>query len=182
MYDIKDLDQKLKTLSAGLKQEFLNIRGNRPTAALVENIKVDYAGQQFMIKQLGSISIVPPREIDISVWDKEAVGAVAKAIETVGGGLTANSEGNLIRIFLPALTDERRQELIKLIKAAAEQVKIRIRSLRDEENKKVEAQFKIKVLTEDQKFKGREQIQKAVDAVNQGIEAMVAAKVKEISE
>ncbi|MEK9186041.1 MAG: ribosome recycling factor, partial [Patescibacteria group bacterium] len=113
----KDLEQKLKTFVDGLRQEFLNIRTNRPTAKLVEDIKVDYLGQQLTIRQLGSITIVPPREIDISVWDKEALGAVIKAVEASGRGLTANTQGNLIRINLPTLTDERRQELIKLIKS-----------------------------------------------------------------
>lgn len=179
---IKDFEQKLKPLIESLKQELLNLRTNRPTPKLVENIKVDYMGQQLTLKQLGSISIVPPREIDVSVWDKNAVGPVAKAIETSGLGVTANIDGNLIRLNLPPLTDERRQELIKLVKSTAEQTRIKIRALRDEANKHAEAMFKDKKISEDQKFKTKKQIQDAVDKANAEIEKLLEAKIKEISE
>lgn len=179
---IKDLDQKLKPLLDSLRQELSGIRTNRPTTKLVEDIKVDYLGQPMMVKQLGSISIVPPREIDVAVWDREAVSAVAKAIENSGRGMTPNIDGNLIRLNLPQLTDERRQELIKLIKSTVEQTKIKIRALRDDANKKAEADFKAKTISEDQKFKLRDQIQKAVDKVNQAIESLLLGKIKEIIE
>jgi ribosome recycling factor len=177
----KDVEQKLKPLIDGLKQEFLNIRTNRPTTKLVEDIKVDYLGQQLTIRQMGSITIAPPREIDISVWDKEALGAVIKAIETSGRGLTANTQGNLIRINLPSLTDERRQEIIKLVKSIAEQTKMKIRASRDDANKKVEADFKSKIISEDQKFKSKDQIQKAVDKANLDLENLLVGKIQEIN-
>ncbi len=178
----KDLEQKLKPVVEALKQEVLNLRTNRPTSKLVENIKVDYLGQPMLVKQLGSISIVPPREIDISVWDKNAAGPVAKAIESSGLGVNANIDGNLIRINLPALTAERRQELVKLLKSSSEQTKIKIRSLRDEANKEVEKEFKEKKIGEDQKFKLRDQVQKAVDKANQEVELLLVGKIKEINE
>ena len=177
----KNLEQKLKPVLEALKQELLNLRTNRPTAKLVEDIKVEYLGQEMLIKQLGSISIILPREIDIAVWDKETVGAVMKAIEASGRGLTANIQGNLIRINLPVLTDERRQELVKLVKSTAESAKIKIRSLRDEANKKVESDFKAKLLSEDQKFKMRDHIQKAVDKANLDLENLLISKIKEIN-
>lgn len=179
---IKDLEQNAKASVDSLKTELAGIRTNRPNAKLVEDIKVDYLGQQLTIKQLGSIFVAPPREIDISVWDKSALSAIAKAIETSGRGLTANTDGNLIRINLPALTDERRQEFVKLAKSLVEQIKIRIRGLRDDANKKTEAAFKAKTLSEDQKFKTKEQIQKVVDKVNVEIENLLAGKIKEINE
>mgnify|MGYP001587083610 FL=1 len=179
---VKDLEKNAKSAVESLKTELAGVRTNRPNPKLVEDIKVDYLGQILTIKQLGSISIIPPREIDISVWDKAAINSVAKAVETSGRGLTANVDGNLIRINLPTLTDERRQELIKLAKSLTEQSKIRIRSLRDEANKKIEAAFKAKTLSEDQKFKTKEQVQKAVDKVNAEIESLLAGKIKEINE
>src|SRR3989338_7656704 len=111
---LKDLEKNAKTAIENLRAEFSGIRANRPNPKLVEDIRVDYLGQQLTIKQLGSITILPPRELDISVWDKDAVSTVVKAIETSGRGLTANTDGNLIRINLPTLTDERRQEFAKL--------------------------------------------------------------------
>lgn len=178
----KELEQKLKTVAGGLKQEFAGIRTNRPTTKLVEDIKVDYFGQQMPLKTLGSISIVPPREINISVWDKNAVQPVMKAIENAKVGITPSNDGNLIRLNLPTLTDERRRELEKLIKSMTEQARIKIRGLRDEANKRIEQDFKDKKISEDQKFKSKEQTQRAVDGVNAEIEKLLAAKIKEIND
>lgn len=173
---IKELEQKTQSTFEALKQELTGIRSNRPTARLVEDIKVDYYGQQLPIKQLGSISIVPPREIDISLWDKNAIQPVVKAIETSNLGVTASPDGNLIRINLPPLTDERRKELNKLVKNIVEQTRIKIRALRDEANKK------IKDLPEDAMFKAKEKIQKAVDKANDRIEELLENKLAEINE
>lgn len=178
----KELELKLKTIADVLKQEFAGIRTNRPTTKLVEDIKVDYFGQQMAIKQLGSISIVPPREIDISVWDKNAVQPVMKAIENTKIGITPSNDGNVIRLNLPTLTDERRRELEKLIKNITEQSRIKIRGLRDEANKRVEQDLKDKKISEDQKFKMKKQIQDAVDKINQEIEKLLEVKIREINE
>lgn len=179
---IKDFEKNLKVAVDYLKNELSGVRTNRPSPKLVDNLKVRYMDQEFTIQQLGAISILPPREIDISVWDKESVSAVVKAIETSGMGLTANSDGNLIRINLPTLTDERREELTKLSKRLTEEAKIKIRAGRDDVNKRVESAFKEKLITEDQKFKAREKVQKAVDNANGEIEMALSAKIKEISE
>lgn len=178
--DIKHFEQKLSVISGALKEELQGIRTNRPTAKLVENIKVDAYGQQMTVKQLGSISIVPPREIDISVWDKEVIHAVAKAIEDAGLGVTANTEGALIRIHLPTLTDERRKELIKLVKSLIEEARIKVRGARDEANKELEKRLKEGTLSEDQKFTQKEKVQVAVDAANKAIEEMLENKMSEI--
>ena len=179
---IKELEKNLKTAAEGLRTELSGIRTNRPSPKLVENIKVEYMEQQLTVKQLGSISIVPPREIDISAWDKAAVGPISKAIETSGLGLTANTDGNLIRINLPTLTDERRQELTKLVKSLTEQVKIKVRNLREDVNRKIEAGFKEKKISEDQKFKFKKQNQDAVDKINAELENLLSGKIKEINE
>ena len=104
---IKEFEKNLRAAVDYLKNELSGVRTNRPSPKLVDNLKVRYMDQEFTVQQLGAISILPPREIDINVWDKESVNAVVKAIETSGMGLTANPDGNLIRINLPTLTDER---------------------------------------------------------------------------
>jgi len=167
-------------LIESFKREVLVIRGNRPSPALVENLKVDYFGQSLLVKQLGSISIVPPREIDVNVWDKNAIPGVVKAIEATG--LSANYEGKLIRINLPPLSEERRQELIKAVKKIGETFKIQLRNHRDEINKKVAQSFDSKEINEDQKFKFKEEIQKNVDSVNKDIESILDKKIKELQE
>lgn len=179
---IKDLENRTRPILDALRQEFITLRANRPNPKLVEDIKVDYFDQKLTVKQLGSISVVPPKEIDIQVWDKNAVAAVAKAVEASSLGVSANIDGNLIRINLPTLTDERRQELSKLVKSVSEQTKIKIRNLRDDSNKKIEQAFKDKKISEDQKFKLKKQIQDIVDKVNKDTENLLAAKIKEINE
>jgi len=178
----KDFESKTKTIVDSLKQELLGIRANRPTTKLVEDVRVDYYGQEMPIKQLASITIVPPREIDISVWDKNAVAPIAKAIETSKAGFTANVEGNLIRINLPPLTEERKQELTKYVKSVVETARIKIRATRDEVNKKIQQAADAKTISEDQKFKFKKQVQDSTDKINKEIETMLLSKIKEISE
>ena len=178
---VKDLDLKAKQLVESLKQELGGIRTNRPSAQLVEEIFVDYAGQRLKVKQLGSISVNPPREIVISVWDKEAVGAVTKAVQDSPVKLNPSVEGTTIRLSLPSLTAERREELGRLVKKMAEEARIKIRALRDEANKKTEIDFKTKMVNEDQKFKHKERVQKATDKINEEIEKLLAGKIKEIN-
>jgi len=180
--DLKILEQKLKSLVEGLKIEFQTIRGSRPSPRMVEDIMVEYYGQQMPIKQLGSISVVPPREIDISVWDQGAVNSVAKAIETSNLRVTANTDGNLIRINLPQLTEERKNEMEKVVRKMAEETRIRIRGARDEANKEIKSQETVKAISEDAAFKKKEEIQKLIDKTNQEIEASLEHKLKEIFE
>lgn len=165
---------------AKLKQDLAGIRTNRPHPSLVEDIKIDYYGTPTPIKNIASLSIAPPREIDISVWDAGAVKAVVRAIEDSPLGVTANAEGNLVRVFLPELSEERRDEFIRLAKKKTEERKIELRRLRDETNKEIEQKFHIKEITEDEKFKIRENVQKETDEANKKIEALLETKIQEI--
>lgn len=174
--ELKQFEATLRGIVENFKNEISGIRTNRPTPKLVENISVDYFGQRMTVKQLGSISVAPPREIIISIWDKNAIGATAKAIETSGLGLTANIAGNVIRINLPPMTDERRQEFTKVVKTIAEQARIKIRSQRDEINKQAK-----KLPDEDEKFKSLKKVQEHVDTVNKEIEINLEGKIKEIN-
>ena len=135
--DLKALEQKLQSAVSALKNEFQTIRSGRPSPVMVEDIKVEVYGQQTPVKALGSISVMPPREITISLWDKSIAGAVAKAIEDSPLKVTANTDGNVIRINLPQLTDERKKEYEKVVKKMTEETRIRIRGARDEANKEV---------------------------------------------
>ena len=179
---IKDLEGKTRAALEALKQEFAGIRTNRPMPQLVEDILVDYNGELLKIKQLGSISVVPPREIQVSVWDKNAVQGVVKAIEASPLRFIPSVDGKIIHLRLPPLTEERRQELMKLAKSITEKVRIKIRNLRDEANKKITQAAEAKTLSEDQKFKGKKHVQETIDKGNQEIENLLNTKFKEISE
>ena len=179
---LAELENHVSRIVTETISEFVSLRTNRPTAKLVEDIKVAVYGEEPMtIKQLGSISIVPPREIDISVWDGSAVAAISEAVSTALN-LNVSASGTLIRVILPALTDERRREVGKLAGRIAEDARIKIRSLRDASNKKIEGDAGGGWITEDQKFKLKERVQKIIDAGNNKIEASLSGKLKEIQE
>lgn len=178
---LKDLEIKTKEIIDRFRQELSGIRGGRPVSKLVEDIQVDYFGQKLAIKQLGSVSVILPREIQIGVWDKTVAPAVSKAIETALN-VGVNIEGNLIRVILPPLSEERRGELTKIVKKEAEEARIKIRALRDDILKTIKQQEEKGIITEDDRFKLKEQIQKSVDKSNEEIEKSLENKIKEISE
>jgi len=174
----KEIDRIVETF----KKEMAGIRTNRPSPGLIEDIKVSYYGQLVPIKHVGSVGITPPRELHVQVWDTSAVSLVSKAIESSQLGLSPQVEGNMVRVFLPELSVERREEFIKHVKKTAEQYRIEIRHARDEANKDVERRLNGKEITEDEKFKEREDIQKLTEKVNGEIEKLLDEKIKEIQE
>ncbi|MEK7555109.1 MAG: ribosome recycling factor [Patescibacteria group bacterium] len=179
---LKNIESEFGLVRDGLKTELSALRTNRPTPQLVENINVSYAESVMKVKQLGSISVQPPRDIVVTLWDKGAAGAVAKAIEEANIGMNPAVQGNAVRMSLPPLTEERREDLMKIAKGIAEKAKIKVRSLRDGANKKVEAAFKEKTISEDQKFKVKKQVQDIVDRGNAEIESLLGKKAGEIGE
>lgn len=179
---VKELEQKLLSVLDFFKSQLAGVRAGRPSAKLIEDIPADYFGAKTPIKQLGSISVVLPATIQISVWDNQAVNAIAKAIESSDLRVAANIDGNVIRINLPALSRERREELVKVVKKEAESARIKIRHLRDEFNKKISHREEKKEIGEDEKFKLKNDIQKATDKANEEIEKNLENKIKEIEE
>lgn len=177
----KIVEQKLRSALENLRTEFQSIRSNRPSPRMVEDIKVEIYGQQLPVKALGSISVVPPREINVSLWDISGVAMVAKAIEDALR-VTASTDGSLIRVNLPSLTEERKKEFEKIIRKITEETRIRVRGVRDEANKEVKKAEEGKEISEDAAFKQKEGVQKLVDKINQDIEALMESKVKEILE
>ena len=179
---LKELELVFRALVQGFKTELQGIRSGRPAPELIEHIEVPYFDQMLPVQQLGSISVKPPRELDVTVWDHNAVSAVMKAIQDAKIGLSLSNEGNTIRAFLPPLSEERREELGKFVKRNAEDVRIKVRTHRDEGMKKVKAAETGKEINEDQAFKGKEKIQKLVDDANKQIEELVESKLKELQE
>lgn len=177
---IKDLEAELEKATAKFKQDLQTIRSNRPSTDMLQDVKVSYYDQMLTVKELGSLAVIPPREISITVWDKSAIPHVAKAIEAANIGLSVQHDGNVIRAFLPVLTEERREELTKLVKRTAESARITVRSRRDECMKKIKAAVDSKQMGEDAAFKTKEKAQRAVDAANTEIESSVERKTKEL--
>lgn len=176
------MENKTKEIIEQSKQQLKSLRSNRPSPVMVEDILAEAYGQKMAIKQLGAISIVPPAQIQISVWDQSVAGAVAKAVESSNLKIAASVEGNLIRINLPPLSNERRQELVKTIKREVEDTRIKIRFARDEAMKKVGKDLENGDITEDEKFMLKDKIQEIVDKANQELESVMEKKIKEIEE
>lgn len=179
---VKDLETGLLGVTAKLKTDISAIRGNRPSAEAIENITLSLYDQTFSIRELGSLSVLPPRTIQITVWDKDAMNPIVKAIEAAHMGLTASNDGTTIRATVSALGDERREELTKLVKKTAETARIQLRSRRDDIMKRVKDGEAVKELTKDDVFRGKEKIQKVVDKANAEIDALVEGKLAELGE
>lgn len=179
---VKDLETTLGSVTTKLKQDFGQIRGNRPSPDMVQDIKINLYDQMLTIRELGSLSILPPRTIQITVWDPDAIPAVMKAIDDAHLGLSTNNDGNTIRATLSALGDERREEMGKLIKKLSEETRIQIRGRREDAVKRLKDSENKKEITEDDAFKGKEKIQKATDKANGEVESLVNAKLQELGE
>ena len=174
---LNDLDKTFQKLLGDLREEFSLIRTNRPTSKLIEDINAIYMNQPIPIKQLGTISVEPPRNLVISPWDKGSINSIAKAIDDAKLGFTSSVMGDVIRITLPQLTDERREELSRVVRKTSEEIRIKMRVARDEVNKRINQEP-----DEDIKFKNKERLQKLVDSFNEAVDGLVGSKITEISQ
>jgi len=177
-----ELASHLRVLTDKLKTELQGVRSNRPSVELIENIQVPAYGQTLPIKGLGSISVIPPREIQISLWDKSIIQAVAKAIDDARVGLTVQTDGMIVRAMLSPLGNERREELMKTVKRIGEETRIAIRTRRDEIMKRIKVAGDAGELSEDAAFKMKEKAQKAVEEANAQVEQIVNKKLAELGE
>jgi ribosome recycling factor len=179
---LKELETAFSAAHNKLREELGAIRGNRPSVELIQDVRLSLYDQKLTIRQLGSLSVMPPRSIQITVWDKAAVGTVMKAIENAKAGLSVRNDGQNIIATLSQLGNERREELMKLVKKTSEAMRIQVRARRDDAMKKLKDAESKKELSEDAVFKTKEKIQKLVDDVNGKIESLVEGKLKELGE
>ncbi|HVJ64797.1 MAG TPA: ribosome recycling factor [Bdellovibrionota bacterium] len=163
-----------------LKHELSRLRTGRATPALVENIKVDYYGTPTPIKQVGQISIPDPKTIQIASWDQSAIPLVEKAIIAANIGLTPQVDGKLIRLNVPALTEDRRKDLVKQVKKLGEDARVSVRGVRREANEATKSREKAKAISEDDAKKEADKIQKITDQVTAEIDKIVDSKSKDL--
>ena len=181
---MKEIQNKLqqqmdKTIEA-LKHEFATIRAGRANAQMLDKIRVDYYGTPTPINQVGSISVPEPRTLMISPWDKSAMKEIEKAIRNSDLGFNPTNDGEVIRISVPALTEERRKELCKQAKKSAEEFKVRIRNERRDANDKLKKLEKEGEITEDDLKKAQDNVQKMTDKYTKEIDTLLDAKEKDI--
>ena len=158
------------------KEELGKVRTGRASSAIVENITVEYYGTHSPLKQIASISTPEPRTIIISPWDKGGLPVIEKAIRESNLGLSPMNDGQIIRINVPALTEERRREFVKMLNTMAESARVAIRKCREE----VWDEIQKLNIGEDDKFQGKEKLQKVVDEYNAVIEEIKKKKEVEI--
>lgn len=165
-----------------LKKELKRVRTGRASLSLLDGIKVDYYGTQTPLNQMASLSVPESRLIVIQPWDVSVIKEIEKAILKSDLGLTPSSDGKLIRIAIPPLTEERRKELVKVVNKIAEEYKVAIRNIRRDGNEMVKELKKESEISEDDAFKAQDEIQKITDEYIGKIDEVQAAKEKEILE
>ncbi len=179
---IHEAEGKMKKSVEILRRDYSTMRAGRANPAILEKIKVDYYGTLTPINQLANISAPEPRLLTVQAWDKTVMPAIEKEIMKSDLGLNPNNDGNIIRIAIPQLTEERRVELVKVIKKKAEENRVSIRNVRREYNDKIKTMEKNKEFTEDQSKKGQEEIQKLTDKYIKEVDSVLESKEKEIME
>ena len=180
MFDDKSYSLKMDKTIEVFAKELSSLRTGRANSAMLDLVKVDVYGQQMPINQVGSITTPEPRMINIQVWDQNNVPLVDAAIKKSELGLNPQIDGQLIRLPIPELNEERRTELKKMIKAMGEKCKVSIRNIRREANEELKKKLKEKTLTEDQSKNFEKEVQKLTDENISKIEKALTEKEKEI--
>jgi ribosome recycling factor len=179
-FSIDDLKRRMHGATAVLKQEFGGLRTGRASASLVEPVQVEAYGTHMPLNQVATVSVPEPRLISVQVWDRSMVHAVEKAIVSANLGLTPQTEGQVIRLRIPELTQDRRKELVKVAHKYAEAAKVAVRHVRRDGMDLLKKMEKDQHLAEDEHTRMSEQVQKATDQVIAEVDQMLAAKEKEI--
>ena len=177
----KGAEAKMQASVESIKHQFSTIRTGRAHPSLIENVKVDYYGTTTMLKQLANINTPEPRLIVVQPWDKNSITAIEKAILASDVGITPSNDGKVIRLSMPQLTVERREELKKVLHRIAEEGRVSIRSARHQANDEAAKAEKDNLMTEDDKFETKEKIQDLTTKYAKLIDQALKDKEEEIS-
>ena len=178
--DLDDLERRMNGAVESLRHEFSGLRTGRASAGLLEPIVVDVYGAQMPLNQVGTISVPEPRMLTVQVWDKTAVSAVDKAIRASGLGLNPAADGQLIRIPIPELTEERRDEMVKIAHKYAEQARIAVRNVRRDGMESLKKMEKDGELSEDDHHFWGDEVQQLTDRAITKIDETLATKDEDI--
>ena len=179
---LADSEDKMKKSLDVVSHNFAGIRSGRANPGIVENLRVDYYGTPTPLKQLANIAVPEPKMLVISPWDASAIKSIEKAILESDIGINPLIDGKAIRLVVPTLTRERREELIKISHKISEDGRVALRSIRRDGNENVKKLEKEKKITEDESFKAQTDIQKLTDKYIQSIDQTQAQKEKELSQ
>ena len=176
----KDAQARMGKSIESLRHALVKVRTGRANAGLVDSIKVSYYGSDMPLAQVASVAVTDARSITITPWEKQMVGPVEKAILASDLGLTPNTAGTVIRLNIPALTEERRKELTKVVHSEGEDAKVAVRNIRRDANHQVKELLKDKQITEDDASRTETEIQKITDGAIKDVDEVIKGKEAEL--
>lgn len=176
----KTAESKMQKTLEALKNDLLKVRTGRAHTGLLDHVQVDYYGSMMPINQVANITLVDARTIGVQPWEKNMVGKVEKAIRDSDLGLNPATQGDLIRVPMPALTEERRRDLIKVVKHEGESAKVAIRNLRRDANNHLKDALKKGEIPEDDERRAQDDVQKLTDRFIVEVDKMLATKEAEL--
>jgi len=179
---VKKLSEEIKKSVEALKQAMTKIRTGRANAAMLDAVKVSYYGTPTPLAQCAAVAVPEPRLITVKPWDKGILKDIEKALLEANLGLTPQNDGEIIRLPIPPLTEQRRKEIAKTVKATGEDHKVAIRNLRRDANEKLKQLLKDKAITEDDNKRASDKTQKETDDGIKQVDDVVARKEKEVLE
>ncbi len=179
---LKDADARMGKSIEALKGELTKLRTGRAHTSLLDHITVDYYGTETALNQVATVAVADARMLTVTPWEKNMVQAVEKAIMTSNLGLNPATSGTVIRVPLPALTEERRRDMIKVVRGEGEQAKVAIRNIRRDANSDFKELLKEKEISEDQERQAETSIQKLTDKRTAKVDAVLEIKEKDLME
>ncbi|HUU27199.1 MAG TPA: ribosome recycling factor [archaeon] len=179
---LKSATEQMERAIEGIRHEFMGIRTGKATPGLIENIQVEAYGSRMQLNQLSTISAPEPRLLLVQPWDKTLVGVINKAIQSSDLGLTPSTDGNVIRVPIPQLNEERRRELVRLVHKIAETGRVSVRHTRKESNDRLKKAEKESQLSEDDTRRGLDEVQKLTDKYIEKMDELLKVKEEEIME
>jgi ribosome recycling factor len=175
-------EEHMKKTIEKLRSDFSTIRTGRASSALLENIRVDYYGAMTPLNQLANVGAPEPRTLEIRPWDKNALQPIERAIHQSNLGLTPNNDGSIIRLQIPSLTEERRKDLVKVLRKMAEEFRVAVRNERRDALERFKKSEKAKEITEDDRANGDQLMQKMTDLYVKKIDDLLSSKERDLME
>ncbi|MEW6081299.1 MAG: ribosome recycling factor [Bacillota bacterium] len=179
---LEDVEERMKKTVEIFRKDLASTRAGRASPSLLDKVSVDYYGEMLPVTQVATISVPEPRLLVIQVWDHNAVNSIEKAIQKSELGMPPQKDGNIIRLVVPQLTEERRLELVKVCRKKAEDEKVAIRNLRRDANDMLKDLEKEREVSEDEARRALDEVQKLTDKYIQAIEGVLKIKEEEIME
>lgn len=176
----KNTEQKMQKSIETLKGDLAKVRTGRAHAGILDHVMVDYYGTPTQISQVANVTLIDARTIGVQPWEKKMVAAIEKAIRESDLGLNPATVGDLIRVPTPALTEERRKEMVKLVKNEGEDAKIAVRNIRRDANESLKKLLKDKAISEDDERRAQDDVQKLTDRFVAEIDKLMVEKEKEV--